>query len=63
MLMISAFLACTYWTVEETLSGFSAMLMDFTMTVARAAASMFIAVPTRVWSALKLMPAMPKREE
>ena len=63
MLTTRAFFACTYCTVEETLSGFSAMLMDLTITVASAAASMFIAVPTSVWSALKLIPAMPRREE
>ena len=43
--------------------GFSAMLMAFTNTVAAAVASMFIAVPTSVWSALKLMAATARRSE
>ena len=49
--------------VDATLFGFSAILMAFTNTVAAAVASMFMAVPTRVWSALKLMAATARRSE
>ena len=57
------FLASTYWISEETLLGSAAVLMAFTSTVAAATPSMFSAVPTMVWSALKLMQATPSRAE
>ena len=40
-----------------------AVFMAFTKTVAPAVPSRFMAVPTRVWSALKLMQATPSKQE
>ena len=48
---------------EETFDTSSAMLMALTMTVAAAVPSRFIAVPTSVWSALKLIAATASRSE
>ena len=59
----NAFLAPAYWMVEDTSSGLAAVLMALTMTVAPAVPSMFRAVPTMVWSALKLMQATASRLE
>ena len=58
-----AFFALMYWMVEDTLSGLSAVLMALTMTVAAAVPSMFMAVPTMVWSALKLIAATARSRE
>ena len=63
MLTVKAFLALTYCTMEDTSSGLLAVLMALTMTVAPAVPSRFRAVPTRVWSALKLMQATASRQE
>ena len=63
MLTMKAFFWLTYWMVEDTSSGLAAVLMALTMTVAAAVPSMFRAVPTMVWSALKLMAATASREE
>ena len=49
--------------VEETSSGFAAVLIALTMTVAPAVPSRFSAVPTSVWSARKLMLATPSSAE
>ena len=59
----SAFFALPYCTMDETSSGLAAVLMALTMTVAAAVPSRFIAVPTSVWSALKLMLATASRQE
>ena len=48
-----AFLALTYCMVEDTSSGLAAVFIAFTITVAAAVPSMFMAVPTMVWSALQ----------
>ena len=61
--MTNAFLASTYMISEDTLEESAAVLMALTMTVAAAVPSMFRAVPTMVWSALKLMAATASREE
>ena len=58
-----AFFAPAYWMVEDTSSGLAAVLMAFTITVAPAMPSIFSAVPTMVWSALKLMQATARRLE
>ena len=52
-----------YWMELETLSGLIDVFIALTNTVAAAVASRFIAVPTSVWSALKLMQATPSRQE
>ena len=49
--------------VEDTLSTLSAVFMALTNTVAAAVPSRFMAVPTSVWSALKLMAATPSSRE
>ena len=63
MAVENAFLAPAYCTMEETSSGLAAVLMAFTITVAPAMPSIFSAVPTMVWSALKLMQATASRLE
>ena len=63
MLTMNAVFGVAYWMAEETSSGLAAVLMALTMTVAPAVPSRFIAVPTRVWSALKLMLATPSSVE
>ena len=45
------------------MSTLSAVLMAFTITVAAAVPSRFMAVPTRVWSALKLIAATASSSE
>ena len=62
-LTVNAFFAPAYCTMEETSSGFAAVLMALTMTVAPAVPSRFSAVPTSVWSALKLMQATASSAE
>ena len=59
----SALFAPPYCTMDETSSGLAAVLMALTITVAPAVPSRFSAVPTRVWSALKLMLATASRQE
>ncbi len=63
MFTMNACLGLMYSTTEETLSGFVLVLIDLTITVAAAVPRMLSAVPTIVWSALKLMQATPSREE
>ena len=63
MLTVNAFLAPANWMMEDTSSGLEAVLMALTITVAPAVPSMFRAVPTMVWSALKLMQATASRLE
>ena len=52
MFVTNIFLGSMYWTAELTSSGFAAVLIALTITVAAAVPSMFRAVPTIVWSAL-----------
>ena len=59
----NAFLCSIYWIEEETLFTFSAMLIAFTNTVAAAVPRRFMAVPIRVWSALKLIADTASRRE
>ena len=59
----NAVFGVAYWMAEETSSGLAAVLMALTMTVAPAVPSRFSAVPTSVWSALKLMQATASRLE
>ena len=49
--------------MEDTLSESAAVFMALTNTVAAAVPSRFMAVPTRVWSALKLMAATASSRE
>ena len=58
-----AFRPSRYWMVEDTLSGSAAVFMAFTNTVAAAVPSRFMAVPTRVWSALKFTAATASSRE
>ena len=60
---MNIFRAPMYSISEEWLSGFAAVFMAFTSTVAPAVASRFMAVPTSVWSALKWIAATPSRHE
>ena len=60
---IKAFFCSTYWMAEDTSSGLAAVLMALTITVAPAVPSRFRAVPTMVWSALKLMQATASSAE
>ena len=57
------FFASIYMISEEGFAESAAVLMAFTMTVAAAVPSRFMAVPTRVWSALKLMAATASSSE
>ena len=52
-----------YLNAEDTFEASAAELIALTITVAPAVASMFIAVPTSVWSALKLIAATAKSNE
>ena len=61
--IMNAFLGPTYMISEEVLEAFSAVLMALTITVDAAVPSRFMAVPTRVWSALKLMAATASSSE
>ena len=63
MLTRKAFFCSIYWMVAETLPESAAVFMALTNTVAAAVASRFMAVPTRVWSALKLMAATASSRE
>ena len=58
-----SFFAGPYWMIEETSSGLAEILIALTMTVEAARPSMFSAVPTMVWSALKLMQATANSAE
>ena len=57
------FFGSMYWMIELTSLGFLAVLIALTITVAAAVPSMFRAVPTIVWSALKLMAASARSDE
>ena len=61
--MMKLFFGPMYMISEEVLEESAAVLMAFTMTVAAAVPSRFMAVPTRVWSALKLMAATASSRE
>ena len=63
MLTRNACFAPPYWMMEETSSGLEAVLIALTITVAAAVPSIFSAVPTMVWSALKLMQATASSAE
>ena len=60
---VNAFFGAAYWMMEDTSSGLAAVLMALTMTVAPAVPSRFSAVPTSVWSALKLIQATASKQE
>ena len=57
------FFGSMYWIMELTSFGFAAVLIALTMTVAAAVPSMLRAVPTIVWSALKLIAATASSDE
>ena len=61
--IINASLGFIYSTTDETLLEFFAVFIALIITVAAAVASIFIAVPTIVWSALKFIDATASRSE
>ena len=61
--IINASLGFIYSITDETLLEFFAVFIALIITVAAAVASIFIAVPTIVWSALKFIDATASRSE